>query len=244
MAPQWLSCSTAVFLLLVHITAVITQSCGGNPGIPGIPGTHGPNGMDGPKGAMGDPGEAGQPIRGKKGSPGLSGPPGRPGLKGDAGLTGPPGNPGPSGEKGRPFNPSNPSNQQSSIFSYKRVISQAPELDTPMIFNRDILSESDEQPQGLLLPNGTFTCTISGVYFFSYHVSAKSRVGLKLVKNSESHMTLYGTSEGFLVTSGSAVMALEVGDTVSLQATRYNNIVTSQTSTSHTFTSFLIFPSA
>ncbi|XP_034724323.1 complement C1q subcomponent subunit B-like isoform X2 [Etheostoma cragini] len=241
MGPHWLSCSTAVFLLLVHITAVITQSCGGNPGIPGIPGTHGPNGMDGPKGETGDPGEAGQPVRGKKGSPGLPGPPGRPGLKGDVGLTGPPGNQGQSGEKGRPFNPSN---QQSSIFSYKRVISQAPEFDTPMNFNRDILPESDEQLQGQLLPNGTFTCAIKGVYFFSYHVSAKSRVCLKLVKNSDSHMTLCDTSEGFLVTSGSAVLALETGDTVSLQATKYNSIVTGQTSTSHTFTGFLIFPSA
>ncbi|XP_078103758.1 complement C1q subcomponent subunit B [Sander vitreus] len=241
MAPQWLSCSTAVFLLLVHITAVITQSCGGNPGIPGIPGTHGPNGLDGLKGEMGDPGEAGQPIRGRKGSPGLLGPPGRPGLKGDAGLTGPPGNPGPPGEKGRPFNPSN---QQSSIFSYKRVISQAPELDVPMIFNREILTESDEQLEGQQLPNGTFTCAIRGVYFFSYHVSAKSRVCLKLVKNSVSHISMCDMSEGFLVTSGSAVLALEAGDTVSLQATTYNSIVTSQSSTSHTFTGFLIFPSA
>ncbi|XP_031160805.1 complement C1q subcomponent subunit B [Sander lucioperca] len=238
MAPQWLSCSTAVFLLLVHITVVITQSCGG---IPGIPGTHGRNGLDGVKGEMGDPGEAGQSIRGKKGSPGLPGPPGRPGLKGDAGLMGPAGYPGPSGEKGRPFNPSN---QQSSIFSYKRVIPHAPELDAPMIFNRDILTESDEQLGGQRLPNGTFTCAIRGVYFFSYHVSAKSRVCLKLVKNNVIHISMCDISEGFLVTSGSAVLALEVGDTVSLQATTHNSIVTSQSSTSHTFTGFLIFPSA
>ncbi|KAG7999361.1 hypothetical protein GBF38_000449, partial [Nibea albiflora] len=102
-ASWWLSCSTAVFLLLVHVGPVNTQSCG-VPGIPGIPGTHGPNGVDGVKGEKGDP--------------------------------------------------------------------------------------------------------------------------------------------GFLVSSGSAVLELEVGDRVSLHVTKFNNIVTSQGSTSHTFTGFLIFPTA
>ncbi|XP_054472879.1 complement C1q subcomponent subunit B-like [Anoplopoma fimbria] len=235
MAPRWLSCSTAVFLLLVHITLVVTQCCGG---IPGIPGTHGPNGNNGLKGEKGDPGEAAQPISGKTGYPGLQGPPGRPGLKGDLGLPGPPGVPGRAGEKGRPFNPSN---QQKSFFSYKRLIPHAPEVDTTMEFDREIL-ELDEQFKGESLTNGTFTCVIGGIYFFSYHVSAKSRVCLKLMKGSDSDLTLCDSSEGFLVTSGSAVLQLEIGDTVSLQATRYNNIVTSQSSTSHTFTGFLISP--
>ncbi|XP_042336944.1 collagen alpha-1(X) chain-like [Plectropomus leopardus] len=174
MAPRWLSCSTAVFLLLVHITPVLTQSCGGTPGIPGIPGTHGPNGMDGPKGEKGDPGEAGQPIRGKKGLPGISGPPGRPGMKGDVGLPGPPGNPGRKGDKGRPFNPSN---NQKSFFSYKRI-SHAPEMDTPIYFSGETSSDLDEQFRGDPLTNGTFTCVTKGIYFFSYHVSARSRVSL------------------------------------------------------------------
>lgn len=57
-ALQWLSCSTAVLLFLVHITPADMQSCnGGISGIPGIPGTHGPNGNDGAKGEKGDPGE-------------------------------------------------------------------------------------------------------------------------------------------------------------------------------------------
>ncbi|KAK9529637.1 hypothetical protein VZT92_013717 [Zoarces viviparus] len=241
MAPRWLSCSTAVFLLLVHITPAVTQSCYGG-GIPGIPGTHGPNGNNGAKGEKGDPGEAGQPVRGKKGLPGLHGPPGRPGLKGDLGLPGPPGSPGRLGEKGRAFNPSN---QQNSFFSYKREIPQTPDLDTAINFNSEIL-DLGEEFKGHSLTNGTFTCVIRGIYFFSYHVSAKSRVCLKLVKGSgsDSDLTLCDTSEGFLVTSGSAVLELQTGDTVSLQATRYNHLVTSQGSTSHTFTGFLIFPTA
>ncbi|XP_068578380.1 complement C1q subcomponent subunit B-like [Cebidichthys violaceus] len=241
MAPRWLSCSTAVFLLLAHVAPVVTQSCyGGSPGIPGIPGTHGPNGNNGGKGEKGDPGEAGQPVRGQKGSPGLWGPPGRPGLKGDVGLSGPPGPPGRVGEKGRPFQQSN---QQKTFFSYKREIPQIPELDTTVNFNSEIL-DLDEEFEGHPLTNGTFTCVVRGIYFFSYHVSAKSRVCLKLVKGSDGDLTLCDLSEGFLVTSGSAVLELRPGDTVSLQATRYNNFVTSQGSTSHIFTGFLIFPTA
>lgn len=162
-------------------------------------------------------------------------------MKGDAGLPGPPGRPGPQGEKGRPFNPSN---QQKSFFSYKRVISQTPELDAAIDFNREILPELDQQFKGELLANGTFTCTIKGVYFFSYHVSAKSRLCLRLMKGSDSHMMLCDSADGFLVTSGSAVLQLNAGDTVSLEAARHSNMVTSQSSTSHIFTGFLIFPTA
>ncbi|XP_050930557.1 LOW QUALITY PROTEIN: collagen alpha-5(IV) chain-like [Lates calcarifer] len=242
-APQWLSCITAVLVLLVHVSPVVTQTCTrGKPGIPGIPGTHGPDGRDGPKGAKGDPGESGQPVRGQKGMPGVRGPPGRPGMKGDVGLPGPPGFPGQPGEKGRAFNPSNPSNQESSFFSQKRVTSQPQELDTAINFNREILPDLEPQFQGVSLTNGSFTCTIKGIYFFSYHVSAKSRVCLKLVKGSDTHLMMCDMADGYLVTSGSAVLELNVGDAVSLQATRYNSIVTIQSSTSHTFTGFLIFP--
>ncbi|XP_022597780.1 complement C1q subcomponent subunit B-like [Seriola dumerili] len=241
MALRWLSCSTAVLLLLVHVAPVVAQTSCGAPGIPGIPGTHGPNGRDGTKGEKGDPGESGQPVRGQKGGPGLRGPPGRPGMKGDVGLPGPPGYPGQPGEKGRPFNPSK---QARAFFSQKRLLPQSPEIDTTMNFNSDILPNLDQQFQGVSLTNGSFVCVIKGVYFFSYHISAKSRVCLKLLKGSDTHMTLCDIAEGFLVTSGSAVLELEVGDTVSLQATRYNNIVTSQSSASHTFTGFLIFSTA
>ncbi|KAK5873132.1 hypothetical protein PBY51_013773 [Eleginops maclovinus] len=237
MAPRWLSCSTAVVLLMLLITPAVTQSC--SPGIPGIPGTHGPNGMDGLKGEKGDPGEAGQPVRGQKGFQGLVGPPGRPGMKGDVGLPGSPGNPGRIGEKGRPFNPSN---QQKSFFSYKRVIAHPPELDNTLNFNNQILPDLDEQFRGESLTNGSFICTVSGIYFFSYHVSAKSRVCLKLMKNTDIHLAMCDTSEGFLVTSGSAVLELLAGDSVSLQPTRYNSMVTRMDSTSHIFTGFLISP--
>uniref|UniRef100_UPI0037E7386C complement C1q subcomponent subunit B n=1 Tax=Semicossyphus pulcher TaxID=241346 RepID=UPI0037E7386C len=240
MAPRWLSCSTAVLLLLFHISPVVSQSCGGaSPGIPGIPGTHGPNGLDGLKGEKGDPGEASQPVRGPKGIQGLRGPPGRSGLKGDMGLPGPPGSPGFPGEKGRPFNPLN---QQKSFFSHKRVSSDQAEVDEAIDFNAEILPDLDPQFQGESLINGTYTSAIRGIYFFSYHISAKSRVCLKLMKGSEVHIMQCDTSEGFLVTSGSAMLQLEIGDTVSLELTKHNNVMTTHSSTSNTFTGFLVLP--
>ncbi|XP_041835821.1 complement C1q and tumor necrosis factor-related protein 9-like [Melanotaenia boesemani] len=241
MALWWLSCSTVALLLLVHVTPVITQSScsAGIAGIPGIPGTHGPNGKDGPKGEKGDLGETGQHNRGKIGAPGLQGPPGRPGLKGDEGLPGLTGYPGLKGEKGSPFNPSN---QQKSFFSCKRTVTQIPEVDTAIEFDSEILPNLAPQFRGELLTNGSFICSVKGTYFFSYHISAKSKVCVKLVKNGGSEMTLCDMSEGYLVTSGSAVLQLNAGDEVSLQATKFNNIVTKLGSASHTFTGFLLFP--
>ncbi|XP_019952147.1 complement C1q subcomponent subunit B-like [Paralichthys olivaceus] len=242
MALQWLSFSTAVLLLLVHVAPALTQSpCStGPPGIPGIPGIHGPNGRDGPKGERGDPGESSLHLMGLKGAPGLNGPPGRPGLKGDMGMPGPPGFPGALGLKGEPFSASG---QEKPFFSRKRSRLESQELDTAITFTSEITSEVDQELYGQSLTDGSFTCVIGGIYFFSYHISAKSRVCLKLMKDSAVHLMMCDMSEGFLVTSGSAVLELNAGDKVSLQATRFNSL-TSQTSTSHTFTGFLVFPTA
>lgn len=239
MAPWWLLRGTALLLLvLLFVNQVWTQSTcdGGAPGIPGIPGTHGINGRDGSRGEKGEPGEVAIPVRGQKGDMGLRGAPGRPGLKGDVGLTGPPGYPGQPGEKGRPFSPT----IDREMFSRKREIPHVPVMDFPMDFNRPFLPDLDSQFQGATLTDATFVCKTKGVYFFSFHVSAKTRVCLKLMKGIDVLQTLCDNWDGFLVTSSSAVVALEVGDVVSLQTTRYNNIVTGFAS-SHTFTGFLIF---
>uniref|UniRef100_A0A7N8Y7F5 Complement C1q B chain n=1 Tax=Mastacembelus armatus TaxID=205130 RepID=A0A7N8Y7F5_9TELE len=240
-APQWLCSSTAVLLLLAHVDPVITQMpCGGGtPGIPGIPGTHGDYGKDGPKGEKGDPGESAQPVRGQKGLPGLRGPPGRPGLKGDVGESGPPGDQGQPGQKGTSFNPAN---QQKPFFSYLLMIPYPPEINTDINFDRSVL-----QPDRLkfsLTPCIYKICIITVVIFAAESMYMFIQVCLRLMKSNEPHMTLCDMSEGFLVTSGSAILELEVGDMVSLQLIKFNNIVTSQGITSHTFTGFLLFPTA
>ncbi|XP_078140013.1 complement C1q subcomponent subunit B [Centroberyx gerrardi] len=246
MAPCWLSCSAAAVLLLVHLSPVVTQSsCDafrGHPGIPGIPGTHGSNGNNGPKGEKGDPGETGGGDRGQRGPLGVLGAPGRPGLKGDAGGSGPPGPPGPPGEKGQSVGGA--TNQQKSFFSYKHMSPQIPENDAPMVFDREIQSDLEPELAGDPLPGGVFTCKVKGVYFFTYHISAKSQVCLRLMKEAVSEISFCDSSEGFLVTAGSAVLELDAGQTVSLQTTRYNSIVPNHDSASHTFTGFLLFPTS
>uniref|UniRef100_A0A8C6SGH4 C1q domain-containing protein n=1 Tax=Neogobius melanostomus TaxID=47308 RepID=A0A8C6SGH4_9GOBI len=217
-APCWRIAVTTLLLLLP--VGLCLSQCD-DPGIHGIPGTHGPYGKDGPKGEPGEPGDLFGVSQG---------------LKGDLGLRGPtgPGFPGRNGEKGQPFNPS----IQRFPFSMKREMSTLPNNDQPMDFNRPILPNL--APRQEVLTNGSFVCRTPGVYFFGFHVSVKSRACLKLVKNTDVHLTLCDNWEGFLVTSSSAVLPLQAGDSVSVQTTRYNNIVTASGS-SHTLTGFLIY---
>lgn len=71
-----------------------------------------------------------------------------------------------------------------------------------------------------------------------------TQVCLKLMKNQQSPVSMCDSSEGFLITSGSALLELEPGDRVSLVPEVYNSIVTSQSSASNIFTGFLVFPTA
>ncbi|KAJ0002540.1 hypothetical protein NQD34_007689 [Periophthalmus magnuspinnatus] len=234
MAPYWLISGTALLLLMSGLSLVWSQSSCDGPGIHGVPGTHGRYGRDGPKGDKGEPGESLSSSQRLKGDQGAQGPTGRPGPKGDPGLTGPPGYAGRRGEKGQPFNPYT----QRVLFSVKREMGSYPNNDEPMVFNRPILS--DQAAQGVSLINSSFVCETPGVYFFSFHISVKSKVCLRLLKRSDVHLTLCDNWEGYLVTSGSAVLPLQAGDSVSLQTTRFNQIVTALGS-SHTFNGFLIY---
>lgn len=74
--------------------------------------------------------------------------------------------------------------------------------------------------------------------------STLSQVCLKLMKGQQNPMTACDTSEGFLITSGSAVLELEPGDAVSLVPVLYNTIVTTQTSATNIFSGFLLFPTS
>lgn len=62
------------------------------------------------------------------------------------------------------------------------------------------------------------------------------------MKNDNVHMTTCDSFNGFLVTSGSALLELEPGDTVSLVPVLFNTLVLTQTSVANIFTGFLIFP--
>ncbi|KAG7251444.1 hypothetical protein CRUP_034589, partial [Coryphaenoides rupestris] len=94
---------------------------------------------------------------------------------------------------------------------------------------------------GDALDNGVFQCRVKGVYFFAYHVSAKDLVCLKLMKGTETVLSMCDSSSSHLVTAGSVVLDLAVGDQVSLQPTQHNRIITNLWA-DNTFTGLLLFP--
>lgn len=75
-------------------------------------------------------------------------------------------------------------------------------------------------------------------------MDVSTQVCLKLMKGQQSPVSMCDSSEGFLITSGSALLELEPGDKVSLVPVVHNTIVTSQSSASNIFTGFLVFPTA
>ncbi|CAL8337532.1 unnamed protein product [Lota lota] len=235
-------CTAAVVLTMLVQPAELQSSCemySNYHGVPGIPGPNGPHGADGPKGEKGDPGDGPVQVLGRKGEPGDPGPTGRTGSKGEPGPNGLRGLQGPKGESGIR---SHRTNKQSSFFSYKRGTLQQPQRDRPITFNSDVLPDLDTSLKGDNLTNGVFQCKIKGVYFFTYHVSAKDLVCLKLVKGTVAKVTLCDSSSSHLVTSGSVVLDLAVGDKVSLQPTQHNKMITSFQVADNTFTGMLLFP--
>lgn len=91
-----------------------------------------------------------------------------------------------------------------------------PLVGTPVVFDKLLYSgNQDYNPQ-----SGIFTCTIPGIYYFSYHVHCKGgNVWVALMKNYEPVMYTYDeVSKGLLdQASGSAVLPLRPGDTVHMQ---------------------------
>uniref|UniRef100_A0A8K9V6Q7 C1q domain-containing protein n=1 Tax=Oncorhynchus mykiss TaxID=8022 RepID=A0A8K9V6Q7_ONCMY len=244
-------------LALPDLVTMETCTSAGTPGLHGFPGLPGRDGRDGetgekgvpgvvsgpgqiPEGGQkGEPGESGLRGKGLKGEPGESGPPGRSGLQGNPGRLGPKGPPGPPGEKG---SPSGVDSSLTSFFSCKRNTIQQPPKNLPIRFDGPILSGLDPSLEGVSLKDGLFKCTISGVYFFTYHLSAKSLICVNLKKGTETKVGFCDSSSGFLVTSGSVVLDLLEGDVVSLQPTDNNAIITKDERADNTFTGFLILP--
>ncbi|KAL0994999.1 hypothetical protein UPYG_G00130460 [Umbra pygmaea] len=246
MATCWLKWGISTMVMasiLVSLAPPVAMdtSCkamSGYPGVPGIPGSHGADGKEGAKGEKGEPGESGWGVKVLKGEPGEAGPPGRSGLPGDPGRVGPQGPPGLTGERG---SGSFISTNVSSYFSYKRNTFQPPTKNAAMHFDGHIMPDLERGQQGDSFDDGVFRCSIRGMYFFTYHVSAKNQVCLNLKKGTETKLGFCDSSSGFLVTSGSVVMELKVGDEVSLHPTESNSVITKDELADNTFTGLLLF---
>ncbi|KAG5844304.1 complement C1q subcomponent subunit B [Anguilla anguilla] len=221
-------------ILISFVTSSVADTCSayrGYPGVPGIPGSHGPNGKDGPKGLKGDDGDHGQLLKGQKGKPGLMGFPGRAGVEGDPGFPGIPGFPGPKGERGISMAVTS---SKKSYFSVKKFYKNQLKRDTPIEFEGAVV-------EGDSLNKGVFRSTIKGYYYFAFHVTGRAVICLNIKKGLETKVGFCDSAErGFLVTSGSLVLKLEVGDEVSLQPTD-NISVTSGAGADSIFTGFLLF---
>ncbi|KFP00161.1 Collagen alpha-2(VIII) chain, partial [Calypte anna] len=121
----------------------------GKPGIPGLPGKAGMKGMPG---AKGEPG-----MRGEQGPRGLPGPPG---LPGPAGIS-VNGKPGPQGGPGLPGFRARIAPAFTAILT-----SPFPASGMPVKFDRTLYNGHNAYNP----VTGIFTCPVSGIYYFAYHV--------------------------------------------------------------------------
>ncbi len=230
--------------------------CQGRDGIHGIPGSNGNHGPVGPRGDAGSPGEVGEPgTKGDKGSDGLVGEQGAKGdhgLKGEQGVgqpgkQGPQGMPGMDGLKGErgehgPAGQTGEAGECStrrSAFTAVRNTGFSPSSSyDPLPFEELLFSEEGTD---FNLSNGTFTCTVPGIYVFMFSVlkrSSESSLYVRLMKNHDIIVTGFVNAAGFHHVSSSVVIPLHYGDQVHLAV--YGQVYSAY---SHftSFTGFLLY---
>uniref|UniRef100_A0A8C4VWK4 C1q domain-containing protein n=1 Tax=Gopherus evgoodei TaxID=1825980 RepID=A0A8C4VWK4_9SAUR len=221
----------------------------GTPGLPGFRGEPGPKGEPGPRGERGLKGEngIGKPgfpgPRGNGGPPGPAGPPGPNGI-GKPGFDGLPGAPGGKGEtgvfdetgiaglhlpdggvegavlgNGKPGKPQYGKGELSARIApaFTAILtSPFPASGMPVKFDRTLYNGHNAYNPA----TGIFTCPISGIYYFAYHVHVKgTNVWVALYKNNVPATYTYDEyKKGYLdQASGSAVLELKENDQVWVQ---------------------------
>ncbi|XP_019385717.1 PREDICTED: complement C1q and tumor necrosis factor-related protein 9A-like [Crocodylus porosus] len=206
----------------------------------GIKGDIGPMGPKGMKGEIGNPGEIGLP--------GPVGPIGNPGPEGSVGGPGPKGNPGVRGEKGWKGDRGDKGNTGDtpvvprSAFSVGLTVeTKFPPANRPIKFDKVLYNGLNHYDPA----TGKFTCNVSGVYYFTYHITVYSRnVRVALVKNGIKMLHTVDKYQGAEdQASGGAILELHVGDQVWLQAHGgevFNGLLADQDDDT-TFTGFLLF---
>lgn len=183
-------------------------------------------------------GEDGVPFTGPKGEPGLAGLPGRAGQSGDRGIQGQPGRPGPKGDRGV-FTGENTAYQH-IVFSYKkRYLLKHVEPNTKITFDTPLIF-SDSDDEEITLTNGIFNVAKAGMYYISYHVSSRSTSCLKIQVGVEEKVRFCDEPDAISVSTGSLVLPLKIGDSVSVQTADDSSIFCKDTDC--IFTGFLLFP--
>ncbi|XP_034025426.1 complement C1q and tumor necrosis factor-related protein 9A [Thalassophryne amazonica] len=218
----------------------------GSKGELGLTGPQGPKGEVGPTGPEGLKGEIG--LRGERGIQGPIGIPGRPGPKGDIGVPGPKGNIGYRGDRGLQGEKGDRGEKGELVVLSKSAFcvglttnTKLPAVNVPIRFDKIIYNEQNHyDPQ-----TGRFTCSVTGAYFFTYHITVYSRnVKVALMKNGAKIIHTadnYQSSED--QAAGGAVLHLEVRDKVWLQVVGgelYNGLFADEDDDT-TFSGFLLF---
>ncbi|KAJ3611401.1 hypothetical protein NHX12_021416 [Muraenolepis orangiensis] len=180
-----------------------------------------PTFIQGPKGDPGRPGKMGP--RGSPGEPGHPGPPGPPGDKGDPGRPGVPGPPGPnnSGGTGGAISTSSGAAAGTTYGAVPRIafyagLKKQHEGYEVLRFDDVVTNLGNHYDPG----TGKFTCSIPGVYFFTYHVLMRGGDGTSmwadLCKNNQVRASAIAqdADQNYDYAANSAVLHLEPGDEV------------------------------
>ncbi|XP_036424626.1 complement C1q tumor necrosis factor-related protein 2 [Colossoma macropomum] len=221
----------------------------GSNGRMGLPGSDGQDGKDGDKGQKGDRGEQGRQgnpgkpgLKGRQGVVGRAGPRGLKGIRGSAGVPGTAGLKGEAGDMGGAGVPGgcDCGTQARSAFSVA-ITKSYPKERMPIRFDRILMNEGGHYNAS----SGKFTCTIPGVYFFTYDITlANKHLAIGLVHNGQYKIKTFDANTGnHDVASGSTVLRLLKGDQVWLQIfySEQNGLFFDPFWTDSMFTGFLIY---
>ncbi|KAM5246798.1 complement C1q subcomponent subunit C [Ctenodactylus gundi] len=154
------------------------------------------------------------------------------------GAPGAPGSPGPKGLPGEPGEEGRYKQKHQSVFTVTRQTTQYPAANGLVKFNVAITNPQ----QDYSLSTGMFTCRVPGLYYFVYHTSQTANLCVVLYRNGAKVTTFCDhMSNSRQVSSGGALLHLQVGEQVWLAVNDYNGMVGTEGSDS-VFSGFLLFP--
>ncbi|XP_036451123.1 LOW QUALITY PROTEIN: eosinophil peroxidase-like [Colossoma macropomum] len=148
--------------------------------------------------------------------------PGPTGPRGPAGEQGPPGAPGIRGPPGPPGPAANITTQQSAFSMHLGPISSSTSRNRVIIFRETIFNNLNEYST----QTGEFTCSVAGVYEFVFFLTSSRSVGTVTLQRNRAVVLSSVASQqspGRLTYSGQAVLQLNPGDSIRLEASLGSN---------------------
>ncbi|XP_072350009.1 complement C1q-like protein 2 [Scyliorhinus torazame] len=188
-------------------------------------------------GGKGDPGRRGKP--GPRGPPGEPGPPGPRGPPGEWGDLGKPGAPGPPGSGTGAFSTALHSPKIAFYAGLKK-----PHEGYEILKFDDVVTNVGNHYEA---STGKFTCTVPGIYFFTYHVLMRGGDGTSmwadLCKNGQVRASAIAqdADQNYDYASNSVILHLDVGDEVYVKLDG-GKVHGGNNNKYSTFSGFIIYP--